>query len=144
VKFFEQERFMTYPISALDGIDAGTVARLKAAGIRTTERLLEAAKDAKGRKALEEQIGVDAKRLLCWANMADRMRIKGMGRDYAELLRQAGVDTVRELKHRNAARLARAIAAANQKRRRVRLPPSEKAVTRWIDQAKKLPLKISY
>lgn len=135
---------MTYPISALDGIDADTVQRLKQAGIRTTERLLELAKDAKGRKALAERTGLDPRQLLCWANTADCLRIKGMGHDFAELLRAAGVTTVRELKHRNAARLARALSAANAQRRLVKLPPSEKAVTRWIDQAKKLPLKISY
>jgi hypothetical protein len=36
------------------------------------------------------------------------------------------------------------MAKANEKRKLVRLLPSEKAVTRWIDHAKKLPIKISY
>jgi hypothetical protein len=36
------------------------------------------------------------------------------------------------------------MAEANKKRKLVRLLPSEKVVVRWIDHAKKLPLKITY
>jgi hypothetical protein len=36
------------------------------------------------------------------------------------------------------------MAEANTKRKLVRLLPSEKSVVRWIELAKKLPLKISY
>ncbi len=81
--------------------------RLKAVGIRTTDRLLNAAKGPKERKLLAEKTGLDEKRILGWANMADRMRIKGVGADYAGLLQAAGVDTVKELKYRNPAKLAR-------------------------------------
>ncbi|MGE3149258.1 MAG: DUF4332 domain-containing protein [Pseudorhodoplanes sp.] len=135
---------MTYPITDIGGLDEEAAAALKSIGIRTTEKLLEAAKSPKGRKALALKIGVDERQLLCWANAADRMRVKGLGRDYAELLQAAGVDTVKELKYRNPERLAKAMAAANAKRKLVRLLPSDKAVVRWIENAKKLPLKISY
>lgn len=135
---------MTYPITDIDGIDACAVEALKSAGIRTTLGFLEAAKDVKGRKCLAAKTGFDEKTLLRWANMADRMRIKGMGKEYAELLRLAGVDTVKELKYRNPGRLAKAMAEANAQRKLVRLLPSEKAVTRWIENAKKLAPKISY
>jgi len=135
---------MSYPIAILENFAPGVTATLKPAGIRTTGKLLEAAKDPKGRKQLAAKINVDEKCVLRWANMADRMRIKGVGEDYAELLEAAGVDTVRELKYRNPANLAKAIADVNAKRKLVRLLPSEKAVGRWIEHAKKLPLKITY
>ena len=135
---------MSYPITDIEGIDRDVAAALKSAGIRSTARLLEAAKNTKGRKALAAKTGLDQKRLLSFANMADRMRIKGMGREYAELMHAAGVDTVKELKYRNPGRLARAMAEANKKRKFVRLLPSEKVVLRWIDNAKKLQIKISY
>ena len=135
---------MTYSIADLQSIDPGVAGALKAAGIRTTTRLLEAAKDPKGRKRLAGKTGLDEKRILRWANLADRMRIKGIGEDYAHLLEAAGVDTIRELKYRNPANLAKAMADANTKRKLVRLLPSEKAVTRWIEHAKKLQLKITY
>jgi hypothetical protein len=135
---------MSYPITQLDGIDEEAEGLLRSAGIRTTEKLLEAAKDPKGRKALGARTGIDETLLLRWANMADRMRIKGLGRDYAELLREAGVSTVRELKHRHVGRLQKALKDANEKRRLVKTSPSEKVVGGWIEQAKRLSLKIKY
>jgi hypothetical protein len=119
-------------------------ARLKALGIRTTEKLLEAAKSAKDRKTLGEKLGVDEHTVLRWANLADRMRIKGVREPYAELLKDAGVDTVRELGYRNPGRLAQKMAEANARNKRVRLLPSEKRVERWIQAARKLEPKIRY
>ncbi|HSP50166.1 MAG TPA: DUF4332 domain-containing protein [Pseudolabrys sp.] len=135
---------MSYPITDIDGIDDEAAAILKSVGIRSTERLLEAARTVRGRKMLAIKTGFDEKRLLCWANVADRMRVKGIRKEYAELLQAAGVDTVKELKYRNPANLAYAMAEANKKRKMVRLLPSEKVVGIWIENAKKLQLKISY
>jgi hypothetical protein len=135
---------MSYPITDIEGIDGETAALLKSARIRSTGRLLDAASTLKGRKALAEKTGIDSRKLLRWANIADRMRVKGVNKEYAELLQAAGVDTVRELQHRNPAKLAARMAAANKQRKLVRLLPSEKVVARWIDHAKKLPLKITY
>jgi uncharacterized protein DUF4332 len=135
---------MTYPITDIEGIDDEAAARLKAAGIRSTEKLLERARTVRGRRELAGATGFDKKQLLCWANVADRMRIKGVNRDYSQLLQAAGVDTVKELKYRNPANLAQAMAEANKKNKLVRMLPSEKVVARWIDDARKLPLKITY
>jgi predicted flap endonuclease-1-like 5' DNA nuclease len=135
---------MTYPIADIAGIGSEAASALKSVGIRTTARLLEEAKNPRGRQRLAQQIGFDEKRILRWANLVDRMRIKGVGEDYAELLRAAGVDTVKELKYRNPAKLAKAMKDANAKRKLVRVLPSDRAVERWIDSAKRLPLKISY
>ena len=135
---------MSYPITDIEGIGPAFADRLKSLRIRTTGRLLEAARSPRGRKALAEKTGIEPSRILKWANMADMMRIKGVGEEYSELLEAAGVDTVRELKHRNPKNLAQAMAAANARRKLVQLLPSEKAVTKWIAEAKSLPLKISY
>jgi len=135
---------MTYPITDIDGIDGAAAAILKKVGIRSTGRLLEAARTVRGRKALADATGFGEKQLLCWANVADRMRVKGIRKEYAELLQAAGVDTVKELKYRNPINLAKAMADANKTRKLVRMLPSEKVVGRWIENAKKLPLKITY
>jgi len=118
--------------------------KLKTLGIRTTEKLLEAAKTAKDRKILAEKLDVSEQTVLRWANLADRMRIKGVREPYAELLKDAGVDTVRELKYRNPSRLSAAMAAANAKRKRVDLLPTAKRVEHWIADAKNLEPKIRY
>jgi predicted RecB family nuclease len=135
---------MTYPISKIDGLTAFAATKLKKSGIRTMESLLEAAHTAKGRKALSAKTGFSEQQLLEWANLADCMRIPGMGKAKAELLRASGVTTVREFTHRNPARLAQAMKDVNDKRKLVRVLPSEKSVEQLIEQARKLPLKISY
>jgi predicted flap endonuclease-1-like 5' DNA nuclease len=135
---------MPFSISELDGLRPGFAIKMRKAGIRTTEKLLETAKSLKGRQMLAEKTEIDQKQLLCVANLIDRMRIKGVGLEYAELLEAAGVKTVRELRYRNPARLADAMAKANLERKLVRVLPSQHTVERWIDQARKLPMKISY
>ena len=135
---------MSYSISQIDGLSEDEIRALRALGLRTTERLLEAARTPKGRRLLAEKTSIDEKRLLDCANACDHMRIKGMGKGYVGLLREVGVLTVRELKYRNPANLARSMAEANKKRKLVRFLPPEKLVVRWVEHAKKLPLKITY
>jgi predicted RecB family nuclease len=135
---------MTYSISKIDGITVAAATKLKSVGIRTTDALLEAARTVKGRKALAAKTGFAEQQLLEWANIADCMRIPGMGKAKTELLRAAGVSTLRELTHRNPARLAQNMKDANTKRKLVRVLPSEKTVGQLIEEARKLPLKISY
>jgi predicted RecB family nuclease len=135
---------MTYPISKIDGLTAFAATKLKKAGIRTMESLLEAAHSAKCRKELAAKTGFSEQQLLEWANLADYLRIPGMGKAKAELLRASGVNTVRELTHRNPARLAQAMKDANDKRKLVQVMPSEKSVGQLIEKARKLPLKITY
>ena len=135
---------MSHPISIFDDIDPEAIDALKSNGIRTAERLLEAAKSPKGRRALAEKTQLNEKKLLRWATIADKLRIKGMGKEYAGLLREVGVHTVNELRYRNPGNLAKTMADANKKRKLVRFLPSEKLVTRWVEHARKLPPKITY
>ena len=97
-----------------------------------------------GRKQLAERTGLDQATILRCANMADRMRIKGVGREGAELLEVAGVDTVRELRYRNPANLASRMKSAMTNAKLARPLPSEKVLARWIDVAKRLTLEIRY
>ena len=135
---------MTYPIADITCIAPALRAKLKEVGIRTTARLIERAKCPKDRQALANKIDIDPKIVLQIANLADRMRIKGVGQEYAELLRAAGVDTVHELRYRNPANLAKKVAAVNAERKLVRVLPSEPTIAGWIEQARKLPLQITY
>jgi predicted RecB family nuclease len=135
---------MSYSITTIEEIDVDEATALRSIGIRTTEKLLEAAKSPKGRKDRAAKIKLDQKKLLRWANIADKLRIKGMGKEYAGLLREVGVDTVKELRYRNPAKLARSMSEANKRRKLVRFLPSEKLVTRWVEHARKLPQKITY
>ena len=136
---------MAYLLKAIAGIGPEMAARLKTTReLHTTEDLLEAGKTFKARKELAAQLGTNEQAVLRWVNLADRMRVKGVREPYAELLREAGVNTVKELKYRNPAKLAEAMAAANRKRKLVRLLPQEKRIAGWIAQAKVLQPKITY
>ena len=135
---------MSYPITVIEDIGAAEAEALKSVGIRTTEKLLEAAKSPKGRRLLAATTALSERRLLHWANIADKLRIRGMGKEYAGLLCEVGVETVKELQYRNPARLAKSMAEANKRRKLVRFLPSEKLVRRWVEHAKRLPRKITY
>jgi hypothetical protein len=138
------ERFVSYPLTDIDGIDQEVAAVLKSVGIRSSGALLEAARTARGRKGLSKRTGLTEQQLLRWVKMADCMRVRGISREYADLLQAAGVDTVKELKYRNPRNLVEAMAKANRLRKRVELLPSEKVVVRWIDHARTLPHKITH
>jgi hypothetical protein len=116
---------------------------LKSEGIRTTASLLRSAKTPKQRLKLARVTGTDKELVLDWVTTADRMRVKGVGWEYSELLRVVGVKTVNELKFRNPEHLVERMMAANQ-RKLVRLMPRQKTVQRWIESAKKLPSLIRY
>jgi hypothetical protein len=135
---------MAYPITDIQGIGLDAAAILKSAGIRTTGGLLRSAKTPNQRLKLADKIGTDEKRVLAWVTAADRMRIKGVRWEYAQLLRAAGVKTVNELRFRNPQKLADGMKEANDKRTLVRLLPSVRMVERWIEDAKKLPPLIRY
>ncbi|MBL4785410.1 MAG: DUF4332 domain-containing protein [Cohaesibacteraceae bacterium] len=135
---------MAYAIDEIEGIGPTYAAKLKDAGITTTEQYLDKAKNPAGRKALASETGIDSSRVLKWANMADLMRIKGVGEEYSELLEAAGVDTVKELRTRNAANLTTKMAEVNGTKKLVRSVPGEKSVTDWVAQAKELSPIMSY
>lgn len=135
---------MAYPITDIRCIGTDTAAILKSEGICTTVGLLRSAKTPKQRLKIAEKVGIDDKYVLDWVTAADRMRVKGVGWEYAELLCAAGVKTVNELKYRNPQKLVDQMSVANTKRKLVQLLPSVTMVERWIENAKKLPPVIRY
>jgi predicted flap endonuclease-1-like 5' DNA nuclease len=135
---------MSYKIQEIEGIGPAYAEKLAAADIDTTVELLKLCCDAKGRKATAEKTGVSESQLLKWANMADLMRISGIGSEFSELLEAAGVDTVKELRNRNAGNLAAKMAEVNEQKKLTRTVPSEKTVDGWVDQAKSMEPLITH
>lgn len=135
---------MSYTIQKIEGIGPKYGAQLLEAGVRTTKDLLDKCADKKGRKAMAEATGLSEKLILEWTNMADLMRIKGVGEEYSDLLEEAGVDTVKELRNRNAENLAAKMAEVNAEKKLVRQVPSLKQVEAWVAQAKELPPVMTY
>lgn len=135
---------MTYKIIDVEGIGNVNAKKLVEAGINTVDDLLQKAKNPAGRKTLEETTGISGKSILKWTNHADLMRINGVGPQFSELLEAAGVDTVKELKHRVAENLQQKLEEINNKRNLVNRVPSVSEVQKMIDQAKKLPAIMEY
>ena len=131
-------------LTTIEGIGEVYSQKLTEAGIKSTEELLEKGASPAGRKELVDKTGISAKLILKWINRADLFRIKGVSEEYADLLEIAGVDTVPELAQRNAENLYQKLVEANQEKNLVRRPPSQAAVSDWIEQAKQLPRAINY
>jgi len=128
-----------YKIEEIEGIGRAYGEKLRQAGVKSTEEILKRACDRKGRQELAEVTGLDASLILTWVNMADLFRIKGIGAEYAELLKKSGVDTVKELRNRNPENLLAKMTEINSAGRQlVRSLPSLKEVESWVTLAKKL------
>lgn len=125
-------------ISRIEGIGENYSFQLKQMGIRTVETLLEKTGTLKGRRALAKEMGISETTVLKWAHQADLHRIKGIGKEYGELLEAAGVDTVIELSKRKPDNLYFKILSVNAKMRLVRRTPPQNAVRRWIETAQKM------
>jgi predicted flap endonuclease-1-like 5' DNA nuclease len=141
--FLIEEAIMTTLI-AVEGIGPKFAAKLKEVGISTAEALLEQGATPKGRKAIAEKSGIGDGLILQWVNHVDLFRIKGVGEEYADLLEEAGVDTIPELAQRKADHLVKKMAEVNLAKKLVRRLPVLSQVESWVAQAKKLPRVITY
>ena len=131
-------------LTEVEGIGEVYAQKLKDAGVATTNALLKQGATSKGRKEIAEKTGFGEKLILEWVNHVDLFRIKGVGEEYADLLEEAGVDTVPELAQRNPENLYQKLGAINEEKKLVRRPPSQAQVGDWIEQAKALPRVITY
>ena len=131
-------------LEVVEGIGAKYAKDLRKAGVRSTGDLLKKGGTARGREQLAKASGLSKKLILEWVNHVDLFRIKGVFEEYADLLEEAGVDTVVELAQRNAANLYETIVETNARKKLVRRPPSAKMVKDWVAQAKKLPRAVEY
>ncbi|CAN5809409.1 hypothetical protein BH23CHL8_BH23CHL8_32060 [soil metagenome] len=134
----------SYRIDEIEGIGPAFREKLGKVGVENTRDLLEHAGSKRGRQKLAEATGIDEKRILAWVNLADLMRLNGVGSQFAELLEAAGVDSVKELRHRNAANLAKAMAETNAEKKLTRAVPSESQIGKWIDSAKETEPAVSH
>ena len=135
---------MNYKIIDIEGIGEVYAPKLIAAGIETVEQLLDACSGPTGRNIIAGKTGISEKLILKWTNHADLFRINDIGPQFAELLEAAGVDTVKELRHRVAANLAAKLVEVNEAKHLCGRVPAESEIQRMIDQAKELEPRMTY
>ncbi len=128
----------------VEGVGPTYAEKLAAAGLQTTEDLLERGATVKGRDEIEKATGIRHDLVLKWVNHVDLMRLQGVGSEYSDLLEAAGVDSPLELSHRVAANLAAKLAEVNLEKKLVRRVPSETVVADWIKEAAALPKVIEH
>ena len=132
------------PIIEIEGIGIEYSEKLKNIEIKTTDELLNAGGTKQGRKEISEKINISETIILEWVNMADLFRIKGIGEEYSDLLKEVRVRTVVQLSRRNPNNLYETILGVNAAKKRVRRPPSLSQIKDWIEQAKSLERKVEY
>lgn len=135
---------MNYKIIDIEGIGENFASKLMAENIDTVDQLLDRCAAPAGRKDLAEKTGISEKLILRWTNHADLFRVDGIGPQFAELLEAAGVDTVKELRHRVPANLAAKLLEVNEEKHLCRRVPVESELQRMIDQAKELEPRVTY
>ncbi len=135
---------MGYKIDQIEGIGPAYAEKLNAAGIKTTEDLLANCASKKGRNAVAEATGISYKLILKWTNHADLFRIDGIAGQFAELLEAAGVDTVKEFRHRVPANLQPKLVAVNEEKKLCKRVPAVSELEKMIAQAKELETTITY
>lgn len=128
----------------IEGIEELQNAKLGALGINDTDALLERGKTAQGRKELSELTGISKDDILRWVNYADLMRIKGVAGQFSELLERAGVDTVKEFRHRVPANLHKRLEEVNAEFNLCGRVPTLAEVENMVAQAKELPTMVEY
>ena len=128
----------------VEGIGEVYSQRLKAAGVSTTQTLLEKGATSKGRHELASKAGISHDLILEWVNHVDLFRIRGVGEEYSDLLEESGVDTVPELAQRNVGNLYSKMVEVNTAKKLVRRMPVRSQIADWIEQAKTLPRVVSY
>ena len=86
-------------INEIEGIGPSHAEKLESHGIKTVEDLLKVGATPNGREELVKKTGIAHHLILKWVDEADLFRVKGVGRQYTELLRGAG-DGIQQKKHR--------------------------------------------
>lgn len=135
---------MANNIKDIEGVGEVYAEKLNAAGIKTTADLLEKGATKKGRVQLTETTGISEKLILKWTNHSDLFRIKGIAGQFAELLEAAGVDTVKEFRHRIPANLHAKLVETNEAKNLCNRIPSVAELEKMIAQAKELEPVITY
>jgi predicted flap endonuclease-1-like 5' DNA nuclease len=135
---------MAKKISEIEGIGPAYSSKLEKTGISTVDALLKKGCTKAGRKSIATESGIDEGKILDFVNMADLVRIKGIGSQFAELLKVSGVDTVKELRNRNAENLHSKLCEVHAEKKVTRVVPGEGQIEGFIEQAKNLPPMVTY
>ena len=125
-------------VKKIEGIGPFRGRLLNKMGIVTVDDLLAVGATREGRQRIANRINVGYGTVLSWVCRADLLRVRGVGKQYSELLESAGVSSVSDLSTRNARVLWRRLRLVNRERMLVRRVPPPKTIESWVYNAKRL------
>jgi predicted flap endonuclease-1-like 5' DNA nuclease len=125
-------------VKTIEGIGSLRGRLLTSMGIRTVDDLLRVGATSAGRQRIAKRLGVGYRMVRSWVYRGDLLRVRGVGRQYSELLESAGVSSVTDLSNRNALVLWQTLRGVNREKRLVRRVPPHETIEMWVYNAKKL------
>jgi hypothetical protein len=129
-----------YALSEIpQAVPAADADKLKAQGVLTSDDLLARAATARGRKDLAHAAKLDEHRLLGYVELADLLRIPGVGPEMVRLFGAARVHQTKDLAKQDPKRFFDVCVKANDKQKITQNPPDPQSVAAWIEKAKQLP-----
>lgn len=133
-----------FPLSKLRGVPAAVRVVLKRRKITNCRQLLAAAAEVDRRVALAQAAGIDLDLLTTIVQRADMERVRGVGVVFDIILEEVGVHDVATLAQQDAALLHGWLMTYNQRERLARRSPNLDEVEDWIEQARQLPVLVTY
>lgn len=135
---------MSYKIIDIEGIGETYGHKLNLQGVHTTSDLLDKCGTKKGRADMAALTHIPESLILTWVNHADLMRINGIAGQISELMEASGVDSVVELRTRNASNLHQKMHEVNEQYGLSGKVPSEHELVLMIEQAKKMEPRVQH
>lgn len=124
------------------GIQAETIARLEAQGIKTAEQMLAAAATREQRAVLARETGLPEAALLELVRLSDLARLPGVKGIRARLYYDAGVDSVAKLAVWEPEALRRMVTAYAECTGFEGIPPLPREVSSTVANAARLPVLV--
>ena len=127
-------------LNKIEGIGAVFAQRFALLGIETLDDLLAAGKTYEDRKQLAAKVCITTRNVERWVSQADLARVKGIGEEYAELLRVAGIGSVKDLANSDPRNLLNELRELNRHHnKRVKRLPAISRVEGWVQKAGTIP-----
>lgn len=127
---------MSYKLSEMKGVSASLAKSLADLGINDSEQFLLAAVDPAQLKVLAGKLGISDKVLKALATRADLLRVPGIGPAYTELLNDAGINSVADLRAAGPELYDQLVRAGETLG--AKSVPKQAEVTAWVGAAKEM------
>lgn len=128
---------MSYKLSEMKGVSASLANSLAAHGIHDTDQLLLATVDPAELKALAAELGISEQVLVSLSTRTDLLRVPGIGPAYTDLLNNAGINSVADLRTAGPGLYDQLVKAGETLG--VKSVPKQAEVTAWVNEAKVMP-----